>query len=149
MYTSYICQVMPKMIQIKYRTMLWLLNLIKNMIVSDSCEKSINELIHITQLGSYYALMRSDNDTELDFTKSTNKYKIHADELINKITLENCQNKGSYYLRGSGFNLASAQLIDEKLTFDIGKQNKSNKLSEIIKIAVGQNSLVHLFSYHI
>jgi hypothetical protein len=111
----------------------------KSDIVFDSCERSINEIIDTTHKGSYSVLMRSDNDTELDFTKSTNKYKIHADGLINKIILENFPNKGSYFLRTNGFNVAAAKLIDGKLTFDLNKQNRSNKLSEMIKLSVGEN----------
>ena len=108
-------------------------------IVFDSSDRSINEVIDTTQQGSYSVLMRSNNEIELDFTKSTNKYKLHIDGLIKKIILKNFPNKGSYFLICNGFNLATAQLINEELTFDLNKQNRSNKLSEFIKIAIGEN----------
>lgn len=111
----------------------------KSDIVFNSSERSLNELIDVTHQGAYTVLMRDTRAIELDFTKSANTYKLHIKGLINKIILKNFPNKGTYFLRGLGFNLATAKLINGELTFDLNKQNISNKLSEIIKLTIEEN----------
>lgn len=105
--------------------------------VSESKSRSIDEIIDTTHPNTYTILTKSDI-SEIIFNPS-NRYKIFIDGLINKIILDDLPNKGTYFLRGCGFNLATAKLNNGKLIFDISNKNRSNKLSEIINITIGDN----------
>lgn len=106
-------------------------------IVSDSKNKHYKDVFY-TDKKSYYSILTNFNYI-IEF-KLTKQYKIYLSNcLISKIILDDFPITQQYIMRANGSNLATAKLINNKPTFNIDSEKRSNMLSTFVNIAKSSN----------
>ena len=102
-------------------------------IVSNSENKHYKDIFY-TDTKSYYSILTKVEDTII--FNLTKRYKIcQTNCLISTIILEDVPMNQQYIMRGNGHNLSTAKLINNKPTFKIDSEKRSNMLSTFINLA--------------
>jgi len=106
-------------------------------IVYDSKDKHYKDVFY-TDKKSYYSILTNIiYIIEFNFTK---QYKIYLTNcLISKIILDDFPITQQYIMCANGSNLATANLINNKPTFNIDSKKRSNMLSTFVNLAKSPN----------
>ena len=106
-------------------------------IVFDSKNKNYKDIFY-TDKQSYYSILTNfDYVIEFNLTK---EYKIYQTNcLISKIILDDFPIDQQYIMRGNGSDLATAKINNNKITFNIDSEKRSNMLSTFVNLVKSSN----------
>ena len=106
-------------------------------IVSDSKNKNYKDIFYTDKQSYYSILTNSDYVIEFNLTKQYQIYQTNS--LITKIILDDFPIDQQYIMCANGSNLATAKIINNKLTFNIDSEKRSNILSTFVNLAKSSN----------
>jgi hypothetical protein len=106
-------------------------------IIYDSKNRHYKDVFSTDKKSYYSILTKFDYVVEFNLTK---QYKIHQTNcLISKIILDDFPITQQYTMCGNGIDFATAQLINNKPTFNIDSKKRSTILSTFINLATSPN----------